>query len=72
MLGVGVHEVDRPAGADVDQVIKRPLPLVAARGRATAAWALAAAEVATPVLNMSGRQVLDASDSFGSDRRHDA
>src|SRR5438045_362844 len=44
VLGVGDHDVDRPAGADIPQVMERPPPLVAAWGRPAAAGALAAAE----------------------------
>src|SRR5512138_981546 len=54
MLGVGDHDVDRPTGADIAQVMERPLTLVAARGRPAAPGALAAAEVATPMLDMRG------------------
>ena len=55
MLGVGDHDVDRPAGAGIAQVMEGPPTLVTARGRAAATRALAAAKVATPVLDMRGR-----------------
>jgi len=68
LLGVGDHDVDRPAGADIPQVMERPLPLVAAWGRPAAAGALAAAEVTTPMLDVRGRQVLYPGDPFGGVR----
>ena len=58
VFGIGDHDADRPAGAGIAQVMEGSSTLVAARGRAAAARALAAAEVSTPVLEMRGREIL--------------
>ena len=55
VLGVGDHEVDRPAGADVAQVMQDPPAPITSWSRPAAVGALAAAEVATAVLDMRGR-----------------
>jgi len=66
MLGVGDHDVDRPAGADVAQIVKGPPGRIAARSRPAAPRALAAAVVPTPRLDMRGRKILDPRDPFGN------
>jgi hypothetical protein len=66
MFGVGDHEIDRPAGADVAQIVKGPSGRIAARGRPTAPRALAAAVVPTPPLEMRGRKILDPRDPFSN------
>ena len=66
MLGVGDHDVDRPAGADVAQIVKGPPGRIAARSRPAAPRALAAAVVPTPRLDLRGRKILDPRDPFGN------
>src|SRR5512135_895802 len=68
VLGVGDDDIERPAGADITQVVEGPPALVAARGGPAAPRARTTAVVAAAVFDMRGRQVLDSGDPFGGVR----
>jgi hypothetical protein len=65
MLGVGDHEVNRPARADIAQIVKGSPGRIAAWRRPTAPRTLAATVVAASQFAMRGRQILDPGDPLG-------
>lgn len=66
LLGGGDDEIDRPAGADVAEIMADPPGQAAAWSRPAAPRALAAAVVATPTLEQRGREVVPPGDPFGN------
>jgi hypothetical protein len=68
VFGIGNHDVDRAAGADVAEIMEGPGSHVTARRRASAARTGATPRVTAAVLDMRGRQVLNPRDPFGGIR----